>query len=301
MIRNYFKTAIRSIRRNSTISILNITGMAIGLASSILILLWVQDEWSYNRHFKNADNLYRIIENQDPSGEVANFIVPTPGALTTTLKSEYPEIVRASRHTNTPLTLKKGDEFIEEMVVSVDEDFLKMFDVEFVQGDINSAFDDPHNIVFTEKMAKKYFGTENAIGKKIESRGYFITVTGVVKEFPDNSHIRFNFLVPIAWMKEFGGPTDEWQARDYNYVELKRGTNPELVENKIKDILQKHIDRSKSEIFLQNIKKIHLFSSRQFTYDVPGHGDITYVRILSLVAIFILIIACINFINLSTG
>jgi putative ABC transport system permease protein len=301
MIKNYFKTGIRNIRRNYAYSILNITGMAIGLASAILILLWVEDEWSYDRHFKNADNLYRIIESQNPAGGVANLLVPTPGALAATLKKEYPEIIRATRYTPSPLTLKKGDEFIEEMVTSVDKDFLKMFNVEFVQGDINSALNEPHNIVFTEEMAKKYFGAENALGQKLESRGYFVTVTGIIKSLPHNSHIKFDFLVPIDWMKDFGGPTNEWQPRDYNYIELKKGTDGKLVEDKIKDILQRHIDGSKSEILLQNIKKIHLFSSRKYSYDVSGHGDITYVRILSLVALFILIIACINFMNLSTA
>jgi putative ABC transport system permease protein len=301
MIKNYFKIAFRNIKRYSTYSILNISGMAIGMACAILILLWVQDEWSYDRHFKNSDNLYRVIENQNPAGGEANLLVPTPGALAATLKKEYPEIIRSSRYTPTPLTLKKGDEFIEEMVASVDKDLLKMLNIEFIQGDINSALDEPHNIVFTEEMAKKYFGAENALGKTLQSRGYVVTVTGVIKKLPHNSLIQFNFLVPIEWMKEFGGPTDEWQARDYNYIELEKGTDTKLVENKIKDIIQRHTKGSKSEIFLQNIKKIHLFSSRKYIYDISGLGDITYVRILSLVALFILIIACVNFMNLSTA
>jgi putative ABC transport system permease protein len=301
MIENYFKILLRNIKRNSTYSILNISGMAIGMACAILILLWVQDEWNYDRNFENADKIYRLIENQDPANGKANLLVPTPGALAAVLKKEYPEIIRSSRYTPSPLTLKKGHEFIEEMVASVDKDLLKMLNIEFIEGDINTALDDPHNILFTEEMAKKYFGNENALGKKLQSRGYEVTVTGVIKKLPHNSLIQYDFLVPIEWMKEFGGPSDEWQARDYNYIELKKGTDAKIVENKIKDIIQKHIKGSRSQIFLQNIKKIHLFSSRKYIYDISGLGDITYVRILSLVALFILIIACINFMNLSTA
>jgi len=160
MIKIYFKIAIRNIKRYSAHSILNISGMAIGIACAFLILLWVQDEWSYDRHFEHADDLYRVIEKQkSPGGEVTLF-APTLSAVAPALKNEYPEIIRSSRIMHTPLTLKKGDEFIEETVVAVDKDFLKMFDIRFVRGDINTAFNDPHNIVITEETAHKYFGNE---------------------------------------------------------------------------------------------------------------------------------------------
>ena len=171
MIKNYFIIAFRNIKRYTANSILNIVGMAIGMACAILILLWVQDEWSYDRHFENADDLYRVIENENPSGGDGSLIVPTPGPLAHALKEEYPEIIRSSRYIpGVPLTLKKGDEFIEETVAIVDKDFLKMFDIEFIEGDINSALNDPHNIVITEETAHKYFGDEDALGKTIPSR-----------------------------------------------------------------------------------------------------------------------------------
>jgi ABC-type antimicrobial peptide transport system permease subunit len=301
MIRNYLKIAFRNIKRNSTYSILNISGMAIGMASAILILLWVQDEWSFDRHFKNAGDLYRVIENQHLSGREGPMIVPTPGALAAGLKAEYPEIIRSSRYTPNPLTLKHGDEFIEETVTSVDKDFLKMFNIKFVRGDINSALNDPHNIVITEEMAKKYFVDEDALGKTIQSRGYVVTVTGVVKSLPHNSHIQFKFLVPIQWLTGLGAQIDSWRDRFYTYIELKKGTDSKIVDEKILDFIKKHNSGSNSEIFLQNIKKIHLFSSGKYEADIYGNGDITYVRILGLIAVFILVIACINFLNLSTA
>jgi ABC-type antimicrobial peptide transport system permease subunit len=275
--------------------------MAIGMACAILILLWVHDEWSYDRHFKNANDLYRVIENENPAGGDGSLMVPTPGALSHALKEEYPEIIRSTRYIpGIPLTLKKGDEFIEETVAIVDKDFLKMFNIEFVEGDINNALNDPHNIVLTEETAKKYFGDENAIGKTIPSRGYDVKVTGVVKSL-HNSHIKFNFLVPIDWLTELGGHINDWNERFHTYVELQKGTDSKIIDEKIQGFLTTHVKGSQSEIFLQNIKKIHLFSSGKYTYDLSGHGDITYVRIMGLIALFILLIACINFMNLSTA
>jgi putative ABC transport system permease protein len=282
---------------------LNISGMAIGMACAILILLWVHDEWSYDRHFEHADDLYRVIEKQkSPSGEVSLF-APTLNAIAPTLKNEYPEIVRSTRIIHTPLTLKKRDEFIEETVVAVDKDFLKMFSVRFIRGDINSALNNPHNIILTEETAHKYFGNEDALGKTLPSRGYLVTVTGIVKSFPQNSHIQFNFLVPTEWFAEFGANINNWedQGTSYTYVELKKGTDSNLVDKKIHDFIKKHKRGSDAEIFLQNIKKIHLYSSRKYSYDISGHGDITYVKIMGLIAVFILLIACINFMNLSTA
>jgi putative ABC transport system permease protein len=277
--------------------------MAIGIACAILILLWVQDEWSYDRHFEHADNIYRVIEKQkSPGGEVA-FFAPVLSAVAPALKNEYPEIIRSTRIIHTPLTLKKGDEFIEEKVVCVDKDFLKMFNLRFVRGDVNTAFNDPHNIVITEEEAQKYFGNEDALGKTLPSRGYMVTVTGVVKPFPHNSHLQFNFLVPIEWLTESARNINVWEdpGRSYTYIELKKGTDSNLIDKKIQNFVKKHKKGSDAEILLQNIKKIHLYSSRKYAYDISGHGDITNVRILSLIAVLILLIACINFMNLSTA
>ena len=277
--------------------------MAIGLACAILILLWVQDEWSYDRHFEHADDLYRVIEKQNsPGGEVTLF-APTLSAVAPALKNEYPEIIRSSRIMHTPLTLKKGDEFIEEMVVAVDKDFLKMFNIRFIRGDINTAFNDPHNIVITEETAHKYFGNEDALGKTLPSRGFLVTVTGVVKPLPLNSHIRFDFLISTDFFVESGTPVNSWEdrGRSYSYVELKKGTDSKLVDLKIQNFIKTHKKGSDAEILLQNIKKIHLYSSRKYSYDISGHGDITYVVIMGLIAFFILLIACINFMNLSTA
>ena len=276
--------------------------MAIGMACAILILLWVQDEWSYDRHFKNANELFRVIENQNLTAGGSSLIVPVPAPLAPALKEEYPEIIRAVRFCPSPLTLQKKGEFIEETVISTDKDFLKMFGIRFIRGDINTALDDPQSIVITEETAKKYFGDEEALGKTVASRGFNVTVTGVVKSMPENSHIQFNILIPVEWLSIIAPhQLDGWNERFNTYIELKKGTDSKIVEAKIHDFIKRHNKESNSEIFLQNIKKVHLYSSGKYIADSYGTGDITYVRILSLIAIFILVIACINFLNLSTA
>ena len=279
--------------------------MAVGMACSILILLWVQDEWSYDRHFKDADNLYRVLEKTvSIDGHLFQEAKP-PTALAAALKEQYPEIIRSSKYLNLPISLKKDDDYILEEVAFADEDFLKMFDIEFRRGDIKSAFNGPMSIVLTEEMAHKYFGNDDPIGKTMKASGFAFTVKGVVKSLPNNSHLHFDFLVPFEFLKGMGVNMNAWGSHGdcFSYIELKAGTDSKFVDNKIKNIVQRNFKDPvyKPEIFLQNVKKIHLYSSGKYAFDLPGMGDITYVRILGLVAVFILVIACINFMSLATA
>jgi ABC-type antimicrobial peptide transport system permease subunit len=279
--------------------------MAIGMACSILILLWVQDEWSYDRYLKDADNLYRVLEKTiSIDGHLFQEAKP-PTALAAALKEQYPEILRSSKYLNLPISLQKDDEYIFEVVAFADEDFLKMFDIEFKRGYINSAFNGPNNIVLTEEMARKYYGNDDPIGKTLKSSGFTFTVTGVVKSLPHNSHLHFDFLVPFEFLKGMGLNMNDWGAHGacFSYIELKEGTDSKFVDNKIKNIVQRNLKDPvyKPEIFLQNVKKIHLYSSGKYAFDLPGMGDITYISILGLVAVFVLVIACINFMSLATA
>ncbi len=306
MVHNYFKIAFRNIKRYSTYSILNICGLAIGMAAAIFIFLWVQNEWSYDRHFKNADDLYRVLENQFTGGGEVFQTAITPNGLAPALKEEYPEIIRSSRYESHPMPLKKGDDFIFEVLAFVDKDFLDMFDIRFVRGDRNSALSGPYNILITEEMASKYFSNEDPLGKTLSVMDlHTFTVTGIIKSLPHNSHIQFDLLLPFEFFKEFGTDINAWGYNaTFSYIELHKGTDSKLVDNKIRNILKRKIKDPKeanAEFFLQNIKKIHLYSSGKYTADISGHGDITYIRIMSLIAVFILVIACINFMNLSTA
>ena len=181
-----------------------------------------------------------------------------------------------------------------------------MFDIRFVRGDRNSALSGPYNILITEEMAYKYFSNEDPLGKTLSVMDlHTFTVTGIIKSLPHNSHIQFDLLVPFEFFKEFGTDINAWGYNaTFSYIELHKGTDSKLVDNKIRDILKRKIKDPKeanAEFFLQNIKKIHLYSSGKYTADISGHGDITYIRIMSLIAVFILVIACINFMNLSTA
>jgi len=303
MVKNYFKIAIRNIKRNSTCSVLNISGMAVGMASAILILLWVQDEWSYDKYFDNANSLYRVIGDMSTTEGENSLNATTPAPLAKALKEEYPEIIRSSRcGIGSMLSFKIGDEFIDETAVPVDNDFLKMFNIEFVAGDINSALTTPNNIILTDRIAKKYFGYENPIGKtlKMSESDEIYTITGVVKN-PHNSHLMYDLLIPIKLTKEFESLKNDMQVFCYNYVELIKGTDSKLVNEKIRNFLKDHSSKMTFGISLQNIKKIHLYSSGKYEQDIKGNGDITNVRIMCLIAVFILLIACINFMNLYTA
>jgi putative ABC transport system permease protein len=274
--------------------------MAIGMACAILILLWVQDEWSYDRYFDNADNLYRVIGDMGSTSGENSLTAVTPAPLAKVLKEEYPEIIRSSRcFVGYLLSFRLGDEFIDEYAFAVDSDFLKMFNIEFVAGDINKAFSAPNNIVLTEKIAKKYFGNEYPIGKtlKMAESDEIYTITGVVKN-PHNSHLMYDLLIPIKLSKEFESLKSEMQLSCYNYIELLKGTDSKMLNEKIRNFLQEHSSTMTLGISLQNIKKIHLYSSEKYSQDIKGHSDITYVRIMCLIAVFILLIACINFMNL---
>jgi ABC-type antimicrobial peptide transport system permease subunit len=260
----------------------------------------VQDEWSYDRHFENADNLYRLIGDMGATSGESSLTAITPAPLSKSLKEEYPEIIRSSRcGAGSLLSFKKGEDFIEETAVPVDNDFLKMFNIEFVAGDIDNALNAPNNIVLTEKIAKKYFGNEYPIGKtlKMTESDEIYTITGVVKN-PHNTHLLYDILIPIKLRKEFESLKSNIQISCYNYVELKKGTDSKTVNEKIRNFLKDHSSTISFGISLQNIKKIHLYSSGKFGQDIKGHGDITYVRIMCLIAVFILLIACINFMNL---
>jgi putative ABC transport system permease protein len=303
MIKNYFKIALRNIKRYSTYSILNMSGMAIGMACSIMILLWVQDEWSFDRHFKDADNIYRVLEKFISIDGNLYQEATTPSPLAVSLKEQYPEILRTSRYVESPISVLNGDDYVYERIALADDDFLKMFNIKFVKGDLNSALSNPNNIVLTEEMANKYFGHEDPLGKILKTTGKPFTVTGVIKSLPLNSHLQFDLL---GSYRLFGPENYQWDVHGgcFSYIEIKPGTDGQLVSDKIKNVVKNNVKGPggyNPEIFLQNIKDIHLNSSGKYAYDVPGNGDITYVKILAIVAIFILIIACINFMNLATA
>lgn len=303
MIISYLKIIFRNIRRFPAYSFINISGLAIGMTCTFLILLWVQDELSYDRYYENAGDLYRVLENQHYAGGEIFPVAVTPSGLAPALKEDIPEIIRAARYRSNYWLVQKDDGYITERFENADQDFLKMFSIQFIKGDIQTALVEPHSVILTEEMAEKYFGQEDPIGRTLDiNKGHLIKVTGVIKKPKQNSHLDFNFLMPFIYLKETGTDMNDWSNNShYTYVQLQKDADSRKVNEKIKDLLKKYHEGSTTEIFLQNVKKIHLYSSGKYAADIGGHGDIAYVRIFSIVAIFVLLIACINFMNLSTA
>lgn len=304
MIKNYFKIALRNIKRNYIFSILNISSMAISMAGAILLLLWVQYEVSWDRFHKNGDRLYRVLVNHiyNDGRLVQEAFTPVP--LAAALKEEYPEIIRSSRFIKQKMAFPKGDELINEEISFVDKDFFEMFNIEFIRGDKNSVTG-PHDLIISEKMAYKYFADEDPVGKTLKCMGTVLTVTGVARSMPQNSLVQFGLLLPFEFLmkpeSQIGIKNDWIHVSGPSFIELKKGADNKLVEDKIKGIIKRNNKDINGEIFLQNIKKIHLYSAGKYVGESFYLGSITYIRLASLVAVLILTIACINFMNLSTA
>ncbi len=305
MFKNYFKTAWRNITRHKAYSALNIAGLAIGMACSILILLWVQDELSYDRFNTNADQLYRLTAN---AGDFKAAV--SPAGMAEGLQSEMPEI-KATVRLSKPSTnlLQVGErKFEENRIFYADSNFLQVFSYKLVKGNPVTAMQRPDAILITEDMAKKYFGEEEALGKIIKKdNNENCTVTGILANVPSNSHLQFDVIFPMSSIadKDDDLKNKEWGAFNfYTYLQLDKNITlssasfSQLIPH-IEKIYKSHFSEIKIDFQLQPLTDIHLHSDLQI--DLPGKGNIQYVNILFIVALFIIAIACINFMNLATA
>jgi len=289
MFRNYIKIAIRNIQKHKGYSMINIVGLAVGMACCLLILLWVFDELGYDRFHENLDRLHRIVISSE-RGNTAS----SPWALVPALKRDYPEIVMGSWYSPRTILMKVEDRMYNETCALVAPEFLEMFTFPFIQGDPKTAFANRHSIVLTEKTAHKYFGSEDPIGKTVQFNGSVdLTVTGVMKNVPASSHIQFDCLTHPSFL--YGEDRLKTWSRDCpSYVMLSPGADPEFVGEKISGALIKYYRDTNTEylIGLQPLKKIHL-------YAINGTDPIAYVYVFSIIAVIVLLIACINFTNLA--
>ena len=303
MLKNYLKIAYRNLTRYKAFTVINILGLAVGMACTILILLWVQDELSFDKFNKNAESIYRVVEIQHYAGGTIFPVAVTPGPLAESLKDNFPEIENATRFNYSRRVLRYKDKIFNETVAFADPSFLKIFSYPLVTGNPDNVLNDLHSIVLTEKAALKYFGDENPVGKSIMiDDSLNLKVTGVLQDIPTNSHLRFDFLVPFEFLKNLGRKLDEWGNNSfYTYVQLQQDAKVSDINKKIKDEIKKHNEGSVTDLELQQLLKIHLYSAGKYTADIGGLGNIEYVNIFSLVALIVLFIACINFMNLSTA
>jgi ABC-type antimicrobial peptide transport system permease subunit len=299
MFKNYFKTAIRNLIKGRGYSVINIIGLAAGIAVCILILLWVQDEINYDRYHNNLKSIYRVCISYDFHGQNRNHW-RTPPPLAEALKNEYPEIISAARYTTNrgELTVKYEDKIFREMIGFGDPELFNMLTIPFITGDPVSSFNHPYSAVISESMAHKYFGDQNPVGKIIRIEDQFdLTVTGIIEDIPDNSYFKAECFTQFVTMAEFFGEENlnDWGDFGFNtFLLLQPDTDDRNLNSKIHNFLIEINPESGTTLFLQPLADMHL-------YDINGGGIITYVYIFSSIAVFILLIACINYTNLATA
>jgi ABC-type antimicrobial peptide transport system permease subunit len=301
MIKNFFLIALRNNSKNFGYALINMTGLAVGIASSLLLLLWVVDELSYEKFNINADNIYRVEEDQFYSGRRYHVTV-TPYPSGPVWKEKIPEIKEQTRVSRLPRLLFRMDDkvFFESAIVAADSGLLKMFTFPLIKGDPETALDAPHSIILTEKLAKKYFGNTDPVGQSLTLENkYQFMVTGVMKELPKNSIFTFEGIISFSFLKEVGAYSDHWGNNSiFTYVLLGNGVDIESINKKLTDIVLEHLPETETKYLLFPLIDIHLHGQFGFT---ETKGPVIVVFIFSLIAVFILLIACINFINLSTA
>lgn len=309
MFRNYFKIAWRNLKNNKVYSALNIVGLAAGMAVALLIALWVFNEYSYDRFLPDGDQLYQVKVNftSKHSGKRTQNALALP--LADAMRKDYPEIKYvAESDWNSTHGLMVGDKKLYLDGSAVGTDFLKMFQFPLVRGNANGVLKDTYSIVLTESTAKSLFGDTDPMGKivKIDNQSN-LKVTGVLKDIPANSSLRFNYLIPFSYNEQasngLNGARQNWGNNSFQlYTMLQPGVTYAQIAPKIKNIIfnKGEIMRpSKPEVIMQSLKDWHLYS--EFKNGVQAGGFIDYVRMFSIVGILVLLIACINFMNLSTA
>ncbi len=309
MIKNYLKIAVRHLFRHPAYSLLNILGLTIGLASSMLILLYLVNELSYDSHHEKADRIFRISSDiTEPDDNFRWSVTQQPLAMT--LKADYPEVeeyVRFIGNGRTRLELD-GKNFFEDDVFFVDSTIFDIFTFNFIKGDPASALDKPNAMVINKSIADKLFADQNPIGQTLKSDGDLtFEVTGVIEDMPSNSHIIARALISTQTVPGMMNPgPGSWGGFGiYSYVLLNENADPKAFEAKLPEVITKHVEPIFSDYGitvkyeLWPIKDIHLKST--FEGEPESLGDIRYIYIFSAVGLFLLLIACINYMNLSTA
>lgn len=304
MISNFFKIAFRNFWKNKAFSFINIAGLAVGMASAILIMLWIQNEMSHDKFYSKSDRIYTLNNRDKFNGNLWawNF---TPKILAPTIKHDFPDVEEAVRKTNTTFLFSVGDKRLNVVGYFTDPGFFRVFDFPFIKGDPNTCLDKINGIVITQELSEKLFGSDDAMGKviKIDSADYF-TVTGVIKNLPNNTSFDFEYLLPWSYMKKLGQDDEYWDNNSVqSYVLLKPGVRQADFDKKIRDITINHTkgnsDPSTTQVFTQLLKDRWLYSKSENGKYVGGR--IETVKLFSIIAALILLIACINFMNLSTA
>ncbi|WP_026463562.1 ABC transporter permease [Adhaeribacter aquaticus] len=318
MLKNYFKIACRNLWRNKAFSAINIFGLAIGMATCMVIMLFIADELSYDRYNKKADRMVRLTFKAVLNGNLLSF--PTSAApAAQTLLADYSEVQEATRlrQMGGVIFSYENRTFKEEAIAYVDANFFQVFTIPIIQGNAKTALTEPNTVVISKEAAHRFFGKENPIGKVLQNKSENTSykVTALIDEVPSNSHFHYDIFVSMASYAPAKEPT--WLSNNFvTYLVLPPGYNYKELEAKLPDVVEKYMgpeikksmglslaehrkQGNEVGLYLQPLKDIHLHSD--YTNDLQANGDIRYVYIFGAIAIFMLLIAGINFMNLSTA
>lgn len=320
MFKNNLKIGWRNVLKNKGFFAINTTGLAIGIATCLTILLFVADELSYDRFNENSDRIVRVVLRGKMNGELIKEAV-TPAPVAPTLQSEFPEVLAGTRLRNfgTPRITYKDNTFRDSKLAFIDPNFFRVFTLPLIKGDPETALTEPHTVVVTQEQALKYFGNDDPIGKLLDFKEWNeqYRVTGVLAEIPENAHFHFDIFASTAGLVHAQEP--RWIESSYHsYLLLSEDQNVKEIEEKLPAILKKYMgpqiqeamgvsfEEFKSEgnqigLFLQPLTDIHLHSDFSTITELEEGGSIKTVYIFSAIALFVLLVACINFINLSTA
>lgn len=302
MLTNYLKTAFRSFKRHKSSFFINVTGLSIGMACSILILLWVMDELNYDKFHADSNRIYQVMEHQSYSDEIMTTL-STPGVLAPALKEEVPEFERVATYTwNMEYLFTKEEKSLKENGLYARPDFFHILDINLLQGNREELINTPKTVAISKELAGKYFERENVVGESITIDGAEVhTITGVFEKLPPNSSIQFDYVLPFEDWLERNTWAQEWGNNGPRTIaKLYPGVDVEALNGKINSFIkEKDENDSNVELFVYPFTERYLYG--QFENREVAGGRIEYVRLFTVVAIFILLIACINFMNLSTA
>jgi predicted permease len=310
MLSIYIRTTVRTLQKSPLFTFINVAGLSIGIAGGIFIFIYLKNELSFDAFHKNAQNIYRVTSVHDNSGE-RNAIATTPPPLAATLRSDLPEIENTTRVGRWYANFKSGTSIFEERkIYAADASFLSLFTFPLVQGAPAAALQDPSDILLTEAMAEKYFGKgwerRSILGRQLSAKAgsseFSFTVKGVLKNLPHNSTLQFDFLVPFVFLEQFDNAKGQWGFSSYyTYVQTRPGTDANALSEKIKSHISRYRPETSTTLQVQRLRDIYLNSNFAFNSELVAVGNNTYIRIFSIAGIIILLLACINFANLSTA
>lgn len=300
MIKNHIKIAWRNLQKNKSYSIINILGLSIGMTAVLIIGIWVQNQLKFDNFYSDHENIYKVFnKNRSAEGKI-NLQGYTSGHASPALTTDYPEVKRAARvGWSTNRLLSFDDKKIKSNGNEVDPAFIDIFDFKIVKGNRNSALKETRNIILTESLAKNIFGDKDPLDKTIRlDNKELYKVSAIMQDLPANTNFNFSYLIPLVKAEEY---SPNWNTIAFQtYIQLKKGTDITAFNNKLTDIIKKKTNNElEGSLFLYPISKTHLYS--KFEQGIPVGGKIDQVKLVAGIGLLILLIACINFINLSTA